>query len=518
MAREDADEARPRIAIGGFLHETNTFAPSKATLVHFHEGGGWPGLAEGEAMLLGVEGVNIGVAGALDAARAAGLRIVPTLWTAAVPSAHVAREAFETILARLLAHLEAAGPLDGIFLDLHGAMVAEHVEDGEGEILARVRALIGPGVPLVAALDLHGNVSARMVEAADALVAFRTYPHVDMARTGERAIALLLRLIDGRPLAKAFRQIPFLIPTVWQCTDLEPARSIYAAIEEAEARDPAIASLSFLPGFPAADIPDCAPAILAYADDLASAERAADALAARVIAAEGAFAGEALSPEEAVARARSIAAREGGPVVIADTQDNPGAGGDSDTTGLLRALVAAGVERAAIGLIVDPRAAAAAHEAGVGAEIAIALGGASGIPGDAPFEGTFTVENLSDGVLVAGGAFYGGSRMKLGPSACLRIGGVRIAVASAKAQMADRAMFRYVGIEPEAMDVLVVKSSVHFRADFDPIARAILVAAAPGPMPIDPGALPFTRLAPGIRLSPHGPAFVPPAAREVQSP
>ena len=195
------------------------------------------------------------------------------------------------------------------------------------------------------------------------------------------------------------------------------------------------------------------------------------------------------------------------PVVISDTQDNPGAGGDSDTMGMAAALVRNGAERAAIGVIVDPESAAAAHEAGEGAVLTLALGARSRIPGDAPLVADFTVETLSDGRFVAPGPFYGGSRMDLGPSACLRLGGVRIVVGSRKAQMADRAMYRQVGIEPEAQAILVNKSSVHFRADFEPIAEAILVCAAPGPMPVDPAALPWRRLRQGVRTSPLGRPF-----------
>ncbi|MFC6761538.1 MlrC C-terminal domain-containing protein [Sulfitobacter porphyrae] len=200
------------------------------------------------------------------------------------------------------------------------------------------------------------------------------------------------------------------------------------------------------------------------------------------------------------------------PVVIADTQDNPGAGGDSNTTGMLRALVARGAQRAALGNMVDPRAAAAAHEAGQGAEIEIALGGFSGIAGDTPFEGRFTVEALSDGKLVAKGPFYGGAPLDMGPSACLRIGDVRVVVTTNKAQMADREMYRFVGIEPEQQAILVNKSSVHFRADFDGIAETILTCTAPGPMPVSPASLPFRNLAPGMRLEPLGRVFEAPTA------
>lgn len=489
------------------MHETNTFAPSPATYEAFLEGGGWPALVEGEAMIPALQNVNVPASGFIAAARAAGWEVVPLVWADATPSAPVTEDAFERIAGRMLELLAAAGPVDAVFLDLHGAMVCAHLDDGEGELLARARALIGPDVPLVASLDLHGNVTRAMVDMADCLIAYRTYPHVDMAETGARCAAYLAGILgtDTRH-AKAFRQIDYLIPIAWQATGMEPCRSLYAELAAMEGE--AVPTLSFLPGFPAADFPDCGPSVIAYGATQADADRAADRFAAMVAVREAAFAGEALSPEEAIARAMAIAASGAArPVVIADTQDNPGAGGDSDTTGMVRALVAADAQRAAIGLIVDPDSAAAAHAAGEGASLRLALGGKSGIPDDAPFEAEFRVERLSDGHLTASGPFYGGARMYLGPSACLRIGGVRVVVASRKAQMADQEMFRFVGIEPREAAILVVKSSVHFRADFEPMAETILVAAAPGAMPVSPASLPWKRLRPGTRIAPNGPAF-----------
>jgi microcystin degradation protein MlrC len=355
-----------------------------------------------------------------------------------------------------------------------------------------------------------------MVEEADMLVAFRTYPHVDMAETGRRtAIGLDALMARGRPFAKTFRRLPYLIPIPWQCTSLEPARTLYALTAELEAG--AVASTSLLTGFPAADFEECAPTVIAYGETEADANEAADRIEAAMLQSESAFAGTAYEAHEAVRQAMRIAAGATKPVVIADTQDNPGAGGDSDTTGMLRALVAEGAERAAIGIIVDPEAARQAHEAGEGAEVRLALGGHSGIPGDAPLEATFRVEKLSDGRFRATGPYYGGTAMNLGPSACLSINGVRIVVSTHKAQMADREMYRFVGIEPERQAILVNKSSVHFRADFEPIAETILVAIAPGPMALDPADLPFTRLRPGMRLSPNGPAFEPPLREKRQA-
>jgi microcystin degradation protein MlrC len=197
------------------------------------------------------------------------------------------------------------------------------------------------------------------------------------------------------------------------------------------------------------------------------------------------------------------------PIIIADTQDNPGAGGDSDTTGMLRALVRNGARNAAIGVIYDPASAKAAHAAGAGATVTLALGGKSGIPGDAPYKETFVVETLSDGKFVAPGPYYGGREMDMGRSAALRIGDIRVVISSHKAQLADQSMYRYVGIEPTRQAILVNKSSVHFRADFEPIAEKLLICAAPGAMPADTAALPWKRLRPGIRIRPNGPAFDP---------
>jgi microcystin degradation protein MlrC len=402
--------------------------------------------------------------------------------------------------------IKAAGPLDAVYLDLHGAMVTEHLDDGEGEILARVRRIIGSDVPLIASLDLHANVTPAMMEQADALIAYRTYPHVDMADTGRAAarhLALLLK--TKQRFAKAFRQLPFLIPISWQCTNDQPTKAIYEKLIALESD--AVPTLSFAPGFPAADFADCGPSVFAYGRTQADADRAADTIAALVESHEDDFDGRIYGPDEGVAYAMELAKTANKPIIIADTQDNPGAGGDSDTTGMLRALVRNNAARAAIGVIYDPESARAAHQAGVGASVTLSLGGKSGIPGDAPYRETFVVETLSDGKFVAPGPYYGGRDMDMGPSAALRIGDVRVVVSSHKAQLADRSMYRYVGIEPTEQAILVNKSSVHFRADFEPIAEKLLICAAPGAMPADPAALPWTRLRPGIRLKPNGPAF-----------
>ncbi len=498
----------PRIAVGGFLHETNTFAPTKATFADFVHGGGWPSMAHGADVLKVMRNINVGLAGFIEAAEASGWALIPTIACGASPSAHVTENAFERIVKVIVEGIASAGRLDGVYLDLHGAMVAEHLDDGEGEILARVRRVIGKELPLVVSLDLHANVTPEMVEHADALIAYRTYPHIDMAETGRAAARHLALLLSSKQrLAKAFRQLPFLIPISWQCTNDQPTRGIYARLAALEGEN--VPTLSFAPGFPAADFVHCGPSVFAYGRTQEAADAAADEIAALVEAREDAFDGRIYSPDEGVRHAMELAKFAAKPIVIADTQDNPGAGGDSDTTGMLRALVRNNATRAAIGVIYDPQSAQAAHEAGVGASVRLSLGGRSGIPGDEPYNETFIVEKLSDGKFVAPGPYYGGRDMDMGPSAALRIGDVRVVVSSHKAQLADQAMYRYVGVEPTEQKILVNKSSVHFRADFEPIAEKLLICAAPGAMPADTAALPWTRLRDGIRVKPNGPAFSP---------
>lgn len=495
-----------RIAVATFQHETNTFAPSPASFADFVAGGGWPGFCAGEEVLARVSGTNIPIAGFVDEIRRLGHDPVPLVFANATPSAHVADDAFERVMAELLSRLASAGPVDAVYLDLHGAMVTATHEDGEGECLRRVRASVGARVPIAVSLDLHANVSDAMAAHADAMVAFRTYPHVDMAETGQRAARLLDAMLRrGERPAHALRRLGFLIPLTAQCTLVEPAAGLYRDLAEAETR--ADAWLSFATGFPAADVGCCAPSIFGYGFDAAALRREVETLARRAEEAEPDFRSAFLAPDEAVAQAMAIAGRAQRPVVLADTQDNPGAGGNGDTTGLLAALLGHGAQRALLGLLIDPAAAAQAHRAGIGATLRFSLGAKSGLPGHAPVEESFTVEALSEGAFVCTGPFYGGSRMTLGPMAALRRGGVTVVVASRKVQAADQEMFRHLGLEPSRFGIVALKSSVHFRAHFQPIAEAVLIVAAPGPMAADPAALRWRRLRAGIRLGPLGPAF-----------
>ena len=489
-----------RIAVGGFQHETNTFASLPATFADFEAPDAWPGLVQGGALLEAVRGINLPAAGFVEEAQRLGWRVVPLAWCSAQPSGRVTRDAYERVSQLLLEGLAAAGSLDGVYLDLHGAMAAEHVDDADGELLARVRRCVGPEVPVVVSLDFHANVSPRMVGTADALVGYRTYPHVDMAETGARAAAALRELLGGPRPARCHARVPFLIPLTSQCTLVEPTQSLMEELVRAE-RTGAV-RLEFFAGFPAADVEECGPCVIAFGTDERSVQRSAAALRRAVEGRESGFRLDLVGIDEAVALARHHAGRNGGPLILADTQDNPGAGGNADTTSLLKALVAAGVPGTLAGVFWDPEVAQRAHAAGEGAELELALGARTKFPGETPLVARYRVERLGDGRFTGTGPFYRGGRFELGPMALLRVGVVRVVVASRKQQAADRAMFRHVGAEPDEATVLALKSSVHFRADFGPGARRVVLVEAPGPSTADPSRLPFTRLPAAIRRRP----------------
>jgi microcystin degradation protein MlrC len=506
--RPDGSGHRPlRIAVAGFQHETNTFAPLGAGFADFERADAWPGLTLGQDIISGFGAMNLPIAGFVHAAVLAGAELVPLLWCSAEPSAHVTEDAYERIGAMICDGLAAARGLDGVYLDLHGAMVTEHLDDGEGELLRRVRAVVGAGIPLVASLDLHANVSPAMVEQADALTVFRTYPHLDMAETGARAFPLLCRVLDGRLGGKAMRQGPFLVPLCDQYTRAQPCRTLYARLPALE--DSGVTSVDLALGFPPADIADTGPAVVTYGARQEVAEQAADALLADLLDAEPRFASTLLAPEEAVRRA--LAAPPGRPVVLADVQDNPGAGATSDTVGLLEALIAGGARDAALALLHDPAAAAAAHSAGRGTELELGLGAGSGLPGHEPLRARVRVEGLGDGRFAFTGSMYAGAHAALGPMAALRIldgaSGVRVVVGSHRCQCLDRAIFRHVGIEPERTRILAVKSTVHFRADFEAIASEVLQVEAPGANPCRVETIAYRKLRPGVRLGPGGAPF-----------
>ena len=489
-----------RIAVGGFLHESHSFAPRPTGWADFVQPGGFPALVSGPAMLDAVRSTAVPIAGAIAAAEAAGAALVPLTWCIASPAGPVEDAAFERIAALICADLTRAlmdGKLDGVYLDLHGAAVAVSFPDAEGELLRRVRRVVAE-VPVTISLDPHCNLTAEMVAECDAVAPYRTYPHVDMKPAGARAMALLLgRIAAGRPFARAFRQLDYWMPITTQCTLIAPMQDVMAE-RTAIAERTGIDELAWCFGFPYADFPGCGPALAAYAATQDVADAAADEFLAALGRRERDFVFDIMPAREAVAAA--LRSDVSGPVVIADTQDNPGGGGHGDTTGLLAELIAQRAEGAVVCLINDAESAASCHAAGAGGVVALALGGKSD---GAPLPVEATVLKLTEGRFTLTGPMGAGNPANLGKVALIGIEpGIRVIVVSRKMQALDQAILRDVGIEPAACRILALKSSVHFRADFGPIAGRVIVAAAPGPVVADPATLPFRHLRPGLRLRP----------------
>ncbi len=500
-----------RIAVGGFHHETNCFVPTRTDYGYFAAHRDRPPLVRGADVIAWLSSTSFALSGFLSAMGPAH-DYVPLIWTSGGAGGYVTRDAFERIAGELVGSLSREMPVDAVYLDLHGAAVCEDFEDAEGELLRRVRAAVGERVPIVISLDYHANVTPEMVRLCDGLVGYQTYPHVDRVETGQRAAKVLATIFArGRPQGRALRKTPFLIPLNSQCTMIDPSKAIIAKAAQLEGGD--VLNVAYLAGFPPSDLFDCGPSVAVHAYSQAQADAAADALARDIALREPEFAQPLLEPDDAVRQAMRIAGGANRPVILADTQDNPGAGGTGDTTGLLEALVRNGAQRAVLGIFHDAEAAAAAHRAGENAEIEIALGGRFGPQGVKPYLAKFRVERLGDGRMRTTGPSVGGRDIDLGPMALLRVDGVSIVVSSKRMQAHDQAPFRHLGVEPKDQKILALKSTVHFRADFQPLAQEILVVVAPGGHIVDTTKYPYQRLRRGVRLYPLGPAFAG-AARE----
>jgi microcystin degradation protein MlrC len=389
-------------------------------------------------------------------------------------------------------------------MELHGAMVTQKHEDGEGELLRRIRDLTGPDLPIAVSFDFHANVTPEIMKHASSINIFRTYPHIDLVETGAKSFTSLERLLTAEPLFKAFRQAPFLVPLTAQHTGSEPCRSLYASLDQLVGESFCTADIAM--GFPPADIFHSGPSVVAYAGSQEEADSVADTLLQSFIDAEDIFNDGLQSPESAVADAMAYTGPK--PVVIADAQDNSGAGASSDTTGLLSALVRGNAQGAVLALLDDAEVAAKSHKMGMGAEFMAFLGGKSGQDDQYSFEGRFCVEALSNGEFPFTGAMFNGFTASLGPMAVLRVldtpADVRIVIGSVRCQCLDQAIFKHIGIDPAEQRIVVVKSSVHFRADFEPIAGRVLVAEAPGAHPCRLDNITYHNLRPGVRLGPGG--------------
>lgn len=477
-----------RVAIGGVSHETNTFSNIRTTLDLFQQ-------CTGQEILDTFTGTQSSLGGFIAVAAREGFTVVPTFFGRATPSGIVAADAIETMEQRILDGIAAAradGGLDGVLLALHGAMVTEVDDDGEGHLLHRVRALVGPDVPVVATLDWHCYISETMVQDADALVTYDTYPHVDNWERAVEAGEILMRMIrDGLKPTAARSHPPLLIFGPKTYSEQPPMRTVVAKAHEIE-RDPRVVTVTVAPGFPYSDIPGAGQYFYVVTDnDPALAQRYADELARFMWEMRREFVPDLAAPEEAVRRAM---AAPNGPVVLSDQGDNPGGGTPCDGTLLLKPLLDAGATNAAVAVIADPDAAAQAIAAGVGETVTLTIGGKRDTLHGAPITVTGVVRTVTDGVYRNKGPMGTGVRMEMGPTAVFDVNGVEILLTTKRVQPTDLEIFRSQGIEPTEKQILMVKSNVHFRAAFTPIAAEIIDVDTPGLTTNHLDQIPYRRL------------------------
>jgi microcystin degradation protein MlrC len=417
----------------------------------------------------------------LDLAAGIGAEIVTPVAAEAMPSGKVTADAYERMSSAILEAV--AKGCDAAMLDLHGAMVAETTADGEGTLLERIRA-IAPGLPIAVTCDLHANLSDKMVRNCTALIGYKTYPHVDMYAVGKQVGKILLHAIAGkiRPVM-AWGANPLLAQTLRMGTDDEPMKSLIAMARDTEAQGLLAATL--FGGFPLADTPAAGLSAICIADgDANAARRATERLLASAWARRDDFLYRHEPLEEAVARAKIAAEGASGPVLLLDHADNTGSGGTQDVMTVVREVIRQGLEDVAVGAVYDPAAVAAMQKAGVGATVTLALGGHTDMPSiglvGASLEVTGRVRTLSDGEWIVRGPMYTGVKVQMGPSAVLDTGKVAIVVVSRHHEPWDQGVFTSLGIDPKAKRFLLLKSRIHYRAGFAPIAAATVTCDGDG--------------------------------------
>jgi microcystin degradation protein MlrC len=460
-----------RILAAMMKHETNTFSPVRTDLARFRA---W-GLHEDAAVITAYKGTNHPLAAYIDLAEARGAAIVTPVAAEAMPSGLVEAATYHYLTGRILDALRNDGPFDCAMLDLHGAMVAEPDWDPEGALLAEMRR-IAPNLPIAVTLDMHGNITPRVVENCTCLIGYKIYPHTDMYEVGKRIGQVLLDAMDGkcRPVM-SYGHVPVLAQTLRMGTDDFPMGPLQQMTRNAEKTAPILAA-SVFGGFPMADIKLAGLTAIVVADgDKVAAARTRDQLLefAWENRAEFVYRHEPL--EQAVARAKALDVK---PVILLDHADNVGSGGTSDTMNVIREVLRQGLTDVAVATVWDPVAVQAMIKAGPGAMLTLDLGGKSDMPSinekGAPLTVTGKVRSVSDGNWIVLGPMYTGSAVTTGPTAVFESAGVRIVVTSLHHEPWDAGIFTNNGIDPYNCRYLLLKSRIHYRAGFASIGKATI--------------------------------------------
>ena len=484
-----------RLLIAMMKHETNTFSPVPTPLARFGNG---PGPLYGEAAIRAYRGTGTGLGAYLDLAARGRAEIVLPIAASAPPSSPVEDAAYREI-TDCICNAAAKGGYDGIMLDLHGAMVTQSLDDGEGQFLKRLRAIV-PDMPIAVALDMHANLYDEIVANATVVAGYRTYPHVDTYETARLAGEILLRTIRGevRPVM-AWGNVPMMPHVMRQGTDDRPNKELQHRCA-AMAEEGALAA-SLFTGFPHADISNAGLSAVVVTDgDRELAERLRDELLDRAWVEREAFVYRIEPLRESVARARAMPAPPSGegPVVLLDHYDNCASGGTMDTTAVLAEIIRQGLEDVAAFAIHDPQAVQQAIAAGIGAEVTLSIGGKIAMP-SIPVESpalsvTGTVKTISNGHYRNRGPMARGLQMDMGPAVVLDTGAVEIVLISRHVEPSDLNCLLALGIDPMQKRYVMLKSRIHWRAGLGKVATAVVDCAGVGVCTSDYGQLRFKKV------------------------
>jgi len=481
-----------RLLIAMMMHETNTFSPVPTDLQRFALGlGQLP--PQGASAVQAYRNTGTATGAFIDLAEAAGADFELVIAAHAAPSGPVHDEAYD-VMASTIVEALAKGGYDGILLDLHGAMVTQSFEDGEGELLRRIRA-VDPLTPMGIAYDMHANVYADMVELAQVVAGYHTYPHVDMFETGMRAGKALLRLISGevRP-STSWARLPMIPHIIRQSSLDEPNQSIQARAQQME--EEGALSASVFTGFPHADIENAGLSVVVVTDNnpvLAESLRDELLQMAWLSRSQWVYPVEPLA--ESVARAKLLTE---GPVVLLDHYDNAASGGTMDTTAVLAEVLHQGLQNVAFFAIFDPQAVQQAIQAGVGQTVSLTVGGKLKMPlmphRSEPVLLTGVVKSISSGKYIAKGPMSKGARQDMGASVVIDTGHVEVALISRHVEPFDVNALISLGIDPTQKHCVVLKSRVHWRAGMGDLAKAVVECAGAGVCTSDYSELDFKRL------------------------
>jgi microcystin degradation protein MlrC len=481
-----------RIAAAQISHETNVFSAVPTGMAAFLRSG----LTTDPSVIARDRGTNSAFGGFLAGADEQGFDLIPLASVWATPSGMVTRAAFDQLTRSVIDGIRAARPIDGVLLALHGAMVSQDEPDADGALLDRVRAEVGPSIPIVATLDLHANISARMVAAADLLIGYETYPHVDMADRAREAAAMLHRILLGEIKPVAVLKKPPMLPTSQRMTtDRNPMAELMsrARIAQSDAR---VLNVTVAGGFPPADVEEAGfSALVTTNDDRELAERIASDIALEAWNRRQDFLGGVSSFDEAADAIQALPAGAK-PIVLVDIGDNPWTGGPGDSAELVRFLLDQHVANAAVALVADPESVARCMAAGVGSITDLTLGGKTDRLHGESLRASARVKRISDGVYVNAGPMMAGLTVDLGSSVIVEIGphALRVLVTSRAETPIDRNVFIRHGIDPTKLRVIGLKGKGHFRAAFEPIASAVVLVEGPGITGADLARLPFRRV------------------------